>query len=45
MNYTFKLKEPNAEKETLIYFRSFSAMKTGISSTLLAKNKTIRMGF
>lgn len=23
MNYTFKLKEPNAEKETLIYFRSF----------------------
>ena len=23
MNYTFKLKEPNSEKETLIYFRSF----------------------
>jgi hypothetical protein len=23
MNYTFKLKEPNAEKETLIYFRSY----------------------
>ena len=23
MNYTFKLKEPNTEKETLIYFRSF----------------------
>ena len=23
MNYTFKRKEPNAEKETLIYFRSF----------------------
>lgn len=23
MNYTFKLKKPNSEKETLIYFRSF----------------------
>lgn len=23
MNYTFKLKEPNADKDTLIYFRSF----------------------
>lgn len=23
MNFTFKLKEPNSEKETLIYFRSY----------------------
>lgn len=23
MNYTFKLKQPNGTKETLIYFRSF----------------------
>ena len=27
MNYTFKLKEPNAEKETLIYFRSFFSIE------------------
>lgn len=35
MNYTFKLKEPNAVKETLIYFRSFfsNENKTFIYST------------
>lgn len=35
MNYTFKLKEPNAGKETLIYFRSFfsNENKTFIYST------------
>ncbi len=37
MNSTFKLKDPNSEKETLIYFRSFLAMKIRISSTLLVK--------